>query len=124
MTDTRSALKIRKDIIAMTEQHTPGPWVVNPHDANSDDLSLFVSQAPEIADLFQGEPDPEFVCAVGPSRKEPNGRIRANARLIAAAPELLAALEDLFALAETDESGRIYGATLDKARAAIAKAKE
>ena len=106
MTDTRSALQIRRDVIAREKaQHTPGPWIA-------------VNET-----LVRG-PHGEAICATKWTAYPSDPNFASNARLIAAAPELLAALEDLFALAETDESGRIYGATLDKARAAIAKAKE
>ena len=43
-------------------------------------------------------------------------------RLKALNTSLVAALEDLLAFAESDESGRIHGASLDGARAAISKA--
>ena len=47
----------------------------------------------------------------------------ANARLIAAAPDLLTALEEILDLFEWDESGGAHEAAYDSARRAIAKAK-
>ena len=88
-TDTRSALQIRRDVIA--------------REAAPAEIGVGLAYR-AYADL--------------PLIKAERDRLKADKA------ELLAALEDLFALAETDESGRIYGATLDKARAAIAKAKE
>jgi len=86
-------------------QHTPGPWrqvinrdktinVVGPHD---DDYSS------------------EKVALI-------NGKGVANARLIAAAPDLLAALEGLLAECKDHEVSATGQVVFDKAHFAIAKA--
>lgn len=81
--------------------HTPGPWSIN--DQNPDDEEI---EAPS-----------------GPVAIALGREAEANARLIAAAPDLLAALEEC--LLNSDIHGK-YGPparSLEKARAAIAKAK-
>jgi hypothetical protein len=78
----------------MSPQHTPAPWRIG-------DAGMTVFGPPN------GNPSPETVAAT---------RNRANARLIAAAPELLAALE-VIALGNTDPDQMV-----EIARAAIAKA--
>lgn len=92
------------------ESFTPGPWVVS----DDGDGAVFVvekgSEGRTIADM-NAHPMPE-------------DDTRANAALIAAAPELLAALEDIEALPVDDNGDIIVPAGfLDTARAAIAKAK-
>ena len=92
--------------------HTPGPWVVVEKNGNyevqteqqnayNDGPSYFIADA---IDCFAAE---------------------ANARLIAAAPELLSALDNLIDVADRymdfDENSR-FGEAVAKARAAIAKA--
>lgn len=94
----------------MNNQHTPGPWTVKSHE--NDTYTIHVAcksweswAVAHIEDCTQDE---------------------ANARLIAAAPDLLAALEDLLktALSRGENPGLDEGGpVLDKARAAIAKAK-
>ena len=98
--------------------HTPGPWAVTTvgschgiHPAASDN-------------------ERDDICRVAPHNYHPNGwqaakgEAEANARLIAAAPDLLAALRalvgeaDLGEIDHDDETRRL----LDAARAAIAKA--
>jgi hypothetical protein len=79
----------------MTDQHTPGPW-----------------------------PAPEEDCGSGGSWYDIDGICRfvskeADARLIAAAPELLAALEEMF---DTDPSCTPSTKAMKMGRAAIAKA--
>ena len=87
-------------------KHTPGPWRVvdswNDH-------------------MVEGQNGEEIIWQDGPHDTPTINE--ANARLIAAAPDLLAALEQLVAV--KDYSDRIWGATFDwdAARAAIAKAK-
>lgn len=91
----------------MNTNHTPGPWRVANGRIYSRayqtalDLRLFV-----ICDLDMGN--------------DPRGEQESNARLIAAAPELLAALQELL----TDKYLRdpINKDRMAKARAAIAKA--
>lgn len=91
----------------MTAQHTPGPWTV----LTTADKSRVVANARAgegwtIAILRQGD-TPEWA---------------ANARLIAAAPDLLEALE----AADAVLSGRVRDLNYqvrDKVRAAIAKAR-
>lgn len=83
-----------------TTNHTPGPWRVH-----------------AVAGLIQEANGHSIAAYTGTSQDEAD----ANARLIAAAPELLAALEHLLALnsgcaPEEEERG------WDQARAAIAKA--
>lgn len=78
---------------------TPGPWVVEAPPVNSDVLYAVN------ADDFRGE----VACGVFDAE---------DARLIAAAPELLAALRGLVSAAE---DGQLWSA-IDEARAAIAKA--
>jgi len=93
-------------------KHTPGPWVI----LLDDDAIEIVGNADErsvpVADIMLDEHTsfaPQMIEAV------------ANANLIAAAPDLLEALENLLAVHE-GQGGTKYHAG-DIARAAIAKAK-
>jgi len=88
----------------VTKQHTPGPWFVTPDGHAVYEKDVFGYRADTICGL--------------PSRSDSRA---ANARLIAAAPDLLAALESLVA----KNYGQPQGVTvpaLDIARAAIARA--
>ena len=62
-------------------EHTPGPWRVRYHKSVPDQVAAVMS-------------DHELICAIYGE---------ANARLIAAAPELLAALEQALAVIGSDE---------------------
>ena len=68
----------------MSPQHTPAPWRIG-------DAGMTVFGPPN------GNPSPETVAAT---------RNRANARLIAAAPDLLDALRDLVAVTEQTYDNR------------------
>jgi hypothetical protein len=92
--------------------HTPGPWRVG-------DAGFTVFGPPN------GNPSPETIAHMVTVRKGP-----ANARLIASAPDLLAALRETADLLEgfraadmaDDDEPAIIGPAIDRARAAIAKA--
>ena len=86
-------------------EHTPGPWIVDALGYGYD------ISAPEARCLITTSSDPKMVW--GAIARE------ADARLIAAAPELLEALESL--LAQVEQYG--HKPECDAARAAIAKAK-
>lgn len=102
----------------MATTHTPGPWQVNHADK---------TQVCDADGVTRGC-SPVAVCLVGKMAER-----RANARLIAAAPALLAALLDLVAADDSDRADtsreRMYmlGSPRDKkwtaARAAIAAAR-
>jgi hypothetical protein len=86
----------------MTTKHTPGPWVIGKRD--HDVVMVDTASGTAICDVY------------GESDDRP-----ANARLIAAAPDLLAALEDI---ARGDYSDPLCMKTPEqRAREAIAKAK-
>ena len=63
-------------------QHTPGPWLVLSDDDHSDALTIQDQDELTIADIW------------GFAAPDRDGQEQANARLIAAAPELLAALRE------------------------------
>lgn len=102
----------------MQKQHTPGPWVVTA-----------VGSCHGIHPAAS-ENERDDICRITPHNYHPDGwpaakvEAEANARLIAAAPDLLAALQalvgeaDLGEIDHEDETRRL----LDVARAAIAKA--
>ena len=100
----------------MNATHTPGPWQCEPvTDSNPEWLDT-----PLVRGRFDIFPVPHDDCA------------DANARLIAAAPELLAATERLLKLWEAQavvgaspdaDAWRAIARDCDKARAAIAKAR-
>lgn len=103
--------------------HTPGPWeVVNnpPNEDGSTATSIYGSDQ-YVADVY---------CGYAGSRNMPNAEAAANARLIAAAPDLLVALEQLVSDYERGIHVEFGGSPwlkekleeLDYARAAIAKA--
>lgn len=84
--------------------HTPGPW--------------------EISKLATPDYAPEFAIYAGPGPKVAivtHGNSEANAKLIAAAPDLLAALQDLMTPA-IERNPNLWHEARTKARAAIAKA--
>ena len=83
----------------MTTQHTPGPWI---HDADATGAVVYQGNSGTIANI------PMDLRA-----------FRANARLIAAAPELLVALRGLVA---TLEGMALHPSHYAAARAAIATA--
>lgn len=92
--------------------HTPGPWEANDTDGEH---HAIVSPTDESPDHFT-------VICIGPNAATEN----ANARLISAAPDLLAALEDCVGI--LDHLLRLspvhgYRRDIAAARAAIAKAK-
>ena len=92
--------------------HTPGPWTI---DEDGDTNVMGETIAIGILDP-QGHRVGE---ADGRDLSLPEAE--ANARLIAAAPELLAALVALLPLSETRD-GHLYGSEFVAADAAIAKA--
>ena len=75
----------------MTNTHTPGPWAID----HAEDGRLIIS-APEAAIAFP----------IGSQR--PLERFDANAALIAAAPDLLAALKAIMALQGTQAAAKEY----------------
>lgn len=98
-------------------KHTPGPWEVTQIDCLGNEIVEYGNVRPVNRHMFGHEtslPIADFYLWDMPEQ-------RANARLIAAAPELLEALEEL--LAATQHLDQCHQATADKARAAIAKAK-
>lgn len=101
------------------EQHTPGPWAIKPM-IDEDQVGIFSGPGASRGDWGGGYAggSPRYV-AVADKRDTPAETL-ANARLIAAAPELLEALE---ALLSYDNLGAYDRATVrQQARAAIAKA--
>lgn len=96
--------------------HTPGPWSTNGTFIwPTADRSLIESRG----DLFGMTLHPYF----NPDgTASPHGQREANAALIAAAPDLLAALEAMYAVFGELPAARNYQAVIQNARAAIAKA--
>ena len=100
----------------METKHTPGPWVVDPDSPTdispADDLRLGIASICH-ADEAGG-------------RWEFGRQSKANAKLIAAAPDLLEALiklhESLESLNESGDAGQMVADDVETARAAIAKA--
>lgn len=101
----------------MTTKHTTGPWRL--HDAPRRELSA-QNGIPLLAYLSQFGQEASFCKIVAP-QLTPEQQI-ANALLIAAAPDLLAALREfLDADISGDREVRLHGARA-QARAALAKA--
>lgn len=94
----------------MTAQHTPGPWSVEKCVANH--LHPYYEQG-TIIQTVDSEVADECIATIEVSERD-----EANAYLIAAAPELLEALEGLVENIPHHDS-----VSWDKAHAAIAKAK-
>lgn len=93
--------------------YTPGPWTVHPARDGSGDCGIKAAGAVNIhAEVFA-----EFWAKGDLQPAEAN----ANASLIAAAPDLLEALRELYA-ATPDNEGGALGIACRKARAAITKA--
>jgi hypothetical protein len=99
----------------MIEQHTPGPWGVLSTAVGPAYTAVCIGQLNEEKGL-DGASDEYAVCVVPLIHDES----RANARLIAAAPDLLTALEEV--LPHVEFSHRPFKAEVAAARAAIAKA--
>ena len=107
----------------MSAKHTPGPWRVRPNAANwravCDAIGCSASEA-----VLSEDTAVALVVASGP---HPFGKVpptKFNARLIAAAPDLLVALQDLVALLPDPEldDDDVQKALVRNALAAIAKA--
>ncbi len=70
----------------MTAKHTPGPWWVETEaDAGEDEPTLYVCHSGTVCEVTT-------ICNFGPSHWATIDTREANARLIAAAPDLLDAL--------------------------------
>jgi len=93
----------------MKAKHTPGPW-------------HHVGDGLVYTELTSNDDEAIFICDTGNSRAA-NEEERANAQLISAAPELLAALQALeWAVSGVDYIETEYADQVAQARAAIAKA--
>lgn len=119
----------------MKTKHTPGPWSLGRPDSQGQDaymcevMTAYATKSEGASigcyDVICRTWSPREICAsLRLSREE----CFANARLIAAAPDLLSALEDLLPMFADwhkefpDDVGDKEGTALDAARAAIAKA--
>ena len=85
------------------KQHTPGPWAIL---ERAEDSRTHISNGAHI------------VCTLGTTRTDGSPNHSANARLIAAAPEMLDALQ-----AVCDACGASDTLLMAQVRAALAKAK-
>ena len=98
-------------------KHTPGPWVVHP-----------TAHHPAVRSVGTSDTGPRRICTVGSMNGNPVDK--KNARLIAAAPDMLAALQGYVDAFEhhliTNTNGArdfdFTGHIAAQARAAIAKA--
>lgn len=102
----------------MSGQHTPGPWVLA-------DNGMGVIRGGVVRQYANGSTQDQIVMAC--SVTDDNGCMKANARLIAAAPELLEALqmgvsETLDYIQRNHLSGAENNHWIVQAKAAIAKA--
>ena len=97
-------------------QHTPGPWLVGEETTGGDD---FQGHMIEAGDLLEDSTEREH--AIGVVFDDLDGP---NARLIAAAPDLLAALDKLVIWCEDiqDDDSRAPADEMEEARAAIERA--
>ena len=91
----------------MSAQHTPGPWRLHP----TDDTAVIAMDGTGVAGMTGYYNDPDIWPVM-----------EANARLIAAAPDMLAALRELVRKADFGEPVPDWLNAWDEARAAIAKA--
>lgn len=97
-----------------SSQHTPGPWETRGDkvcEATSGDVIAATSEAGAFAAKGQWYAQPATFVTDG------------NARLIAAAPELLQACEKLAAWDASDDDSRLISEACSFARAAVAKAR-
>jgi hypothetical protein len=77
--------------------HTPGPWIIAPY-CHGDELLEIVAEYQELpggSKVAHWIAECDAGCDFGDDREEVLGRNVANAHLIAAAPDLLAALKAL-----------------------------
>lgn len=104
----------------MSTKHTPGPWVVVEGLGRTDEVRIRIESESTALDI----------CTLSWFDPEPHDRVQmsADARLIAAAPELLAALEWALPFAEKYENTfpggprqQLMEAKLAEVRAALAK---
>ena len=101
----------------MTTEHTPGTWAYQPSQAEGHWIIGLHNDIPECIGLS----DDGYMCVSGICSE-------ADARLIAAAPDLLEALQSLLPMLDEwhdefpDHVGDKEGPAIDAARAAIAKA--
>lgn len=100
----------------MTTKHTPGPWVVQ----NASERTLWVGALRVPDDERYGLHTIITGIDIEDLTPEARAKKEANARLIAAAPDLLAACEAVAATTWSRNTATIIG---EQVRAAIAKAK-
>ena len=91
--------------VSLTDKHTPGPWKFNPPDD-------------QVLDLFS----PEYFFIDGPGADVHGHMTIADARLIAAAPDLLSLVQELEESAKYWSEYDVPLGIVDRLRAAIAKA--
>lgn len=107
----------------MSTKHTPGPWTVLPEEVDRDYIRV---RGTRLGERYKVANVPTVTGRGVPAREA--DETRANARLIAAAPELLEALEVLEAyvanniVTDYPTGIDIEGTAFQRARAAIAKA--
>lgn len=110
----------------MKTKHTPGPWYAVKSSNNGWEICGVLGDLPERRNMveFTYASNKPVLLFVEPWHQFPNEKWnemqQANARLIAAAPDLLAALSDLLAI-EGIQGDR--GVVISKACAAIKKAR-
>jgi hypothetical protein len=103
-----------------TEKHTPGPW------KSTDYTAADLSNKTLVETVGDGINEPRLTLAIVFTPSGSYKERESNGHLIAAAPELLAALEKMVehaSLAHWDKDDSVFGITCDQAIAAIAKAK-
>ena len=94
----------------MNTKHTPGPWTTHRNIGKKSELGIMADAAPCIIAIMGGSKEWPF-------------EANANARLIAAAPELLSTLQDIHSwLISPDLSEGVRAAYQEDCRVAIAKA--
>ncbi len=78
-------------------KHTPGPWAIENIDNVNPDLSIY-----SVSDLVNGNSNKQINICECNWRRSSIDKDRANAKLIASAPELLEALQYLIKELPTD----------------------
>jgi hypothetical protein len=104
--------------VDMTDKHTPGPWFAADYDPETDEIAICSDQGEYVAHIGHIDADGCF------DHPKIAAMIEANARLIAAAPDMLEALRQA-AICENQDAfrnRRPVAPWYESACAAIAKA--